>query len=179
MKPILRTLIFTGITAASLTLVAAGVQAQHRGKGGPMMFDAHGAQKGKGGYSHGHMGMMDMMRMAERLDLSDAQRDKIGKIMDDTRPKLRKNGFSMMDNRKEVHSLIQEGKVDDKKLRTLTRKQGDLVADMMYLQLKMRSDIHEVLTDEQREKMQQRNTFRQRIHRGDAVMPLPDDEDDD
>jgi Spy/CpxP family protein refolding chaperone len=130
-------------------------------------------------YRHGNKGMMDVMRMAERLDLTDEQRDRIGKIIDEMRPRLRENGFAMMDNREEVYELMQEDKVNDKKLRSLTRKQGDLVADMMYMHLKMRSDIHAVLTDEQREKMQQRGKFRNRLFKGDMPMSGPDEEDDD
>jgi len=182
MKPLIRTLIITGVTAASFMLLTTGVHAQHRGKGGPVFFNAPvpvmGDTMGMRGFGRGHMGHMNVMRMAEELNLSDEQRDKIGKIIDDTRPKLRKNGFAMMDNRKEIHALMQDGNVDDKKLRSLTRKQGDLTAEQMYLQLKMQSDIHNVLTDEQREKMQQRGMFRHRLLREDVVIPMPDEEED-
>lgn len=181
MKPSIRTLMITGITAASLTLVAAGVSAQQRmGRGNadapfppPGMAGGH---MGMHGFGHGGMGTGDIMRMAERLDLTRAQRDKIGKIIDDARPKLRKNAFDMMDNRKEIHSLMKEDKTDDKKLRSLTRKQGELMADEMYLRMKMRSDIHAVLTDEQRAMLKEhQGRFFRRGMRGDApTMPGKD-----
>ena len=181
----IRTLMITGITAASLTLVAAGVSAQQRmGKGNAMFItDAPspppgmaGEHMGMHGFGHGRMGTRDILRMAERLDLTQAQRDKIGNIIDDTRPKLRKNAFDMMDNRKAIHALMQEDKMDDKKLRTLTRRQGELMADEMYLQMKMRSDIHGVLTDEQRAKLKERKgRFFHRGMRGNApTMPGED-----
>lgn len=181
MNKSIRTLMFTGITAATLTLVAAGAHAQHKmGRGDAMNFTTpgsppgmEGGPMGMHGFGHGHMGTMDMMRMAERLGLTQDQRDRIGKIIDETRPKLRKNGFDMMDNRKQLHALVQEEKMDDKKLRSLTRKQGDLMADMMYLQMKMRSDMHAVLTDEQRNKMKEHRgkSFRRGM-RGESP-PLP------
>lgn len=162
MKISIRTLMLTGVTVACLTLAAAGVSAQQRmGKGNAMFitdapFPPHGmmgGHMGMHGFGHGGMGTKDILRMAERLDLTQTQRDRIGKIIDDTRPKLRKNAFDMMDNRKAIHALMQQDKMDDKKLRTLTRRQGELMADEMYLQMKMRSDIHAVLTNEQLEKL--------------------------
>lgn len=180
MKRSIRILIFTGITAASLTLVTAGVNAQQRMGKNNAMFNTDmappgmdGGPKGMHGIGHERMGDRDIMRMAERLNLTQDQRDKIGKIMDVSRPKLRKNGFDMMDNRKELHALMKEDKLDDKKLRSLTRRQGDLMADMMYLQMKMRSDIRAVLTDEQRDMMKERRgkSFRRGM-RGDKP-PMP------
>jgi len=176
MKRSIRILMFTGIAAASLSLVTAGVNAQQ----GHIMFntrmpppDMDGGPVGMHGFGHGHMRDMDIMRMAERLGLSQDQRDKIGKIIDEARPKMRKNGFDMMDNHKELHALMQEDKMDDKKLRSLTRRQGDLMADMMYQQMKMRSDIRAVLTDEQREKMKERKgKFFRRSMQGD-MPPMP------
>ena len=175
----IRTLMFTGITAASLALVTAGVSAQQEmGRGNAVFFTApvpppgmDAGPMGMHGFGHGQMGDMDIMRMAERLGLTQDQRDKIGKIIDETRPKLRKNGFDMMDNRKELHALMQEDKLDDKKLRSLTSRQGELMADMMYLQMKMRSDIRAVLTDKQRETMKERRGMF--LRRGMKVEPPP------
>jgi Spy/CpxP family protein refolding chaperone len=177
----IRILMITGISAMSLTLITAGVHAQQRmGRGDAVFFTAPAAHPGMGagpmvmqGFGHGHMGEMEVMRMAERLGLTQDQRDRIGKIIDDTRPKLRKNGFDRMDNRKELHALMKEDKLDDKKLRSMTRRQGELMADMMYLQMKMRSDIHGVLTDEQRDKMKERNgKFFRRGMKGETP-PMP------
>ena len=181
MKLSKRNLIFSGIAAASLVLVSAGVSAQQAmGRGGPMAFDMPAPHRGMpagpmgmAGARHGHMGEMDIMRMAERLNLSQDQRDRIGKIIDDARPKMRKNGFQLMDNRKELHALMKEDKVDDRKLRSLTRKQGELMADMMYLRMKMRADIHSVLTKEQLDMMKERKG--RFFHRGmkDETRPVP------
>lgn len=180
----IRILMLTGIATASLMLVALGVSAQQRmGKGNAMYFNTEAPHPGVGaghmgmhGFGHGSMGTGDILRMAERLDLTQTQRDRIGKIVDEARPKLRKNAFDMMDNRKEMHALMKEDKMDDKKLRTLTRRQGELMADAMYLQMKMRSDIHAVLTDEQRDKLKERKgRFFHRGMRGDApAMPGED-----
>ena len=182
MKQSIRTLMFTGITAASLALVTAGVYAQNKmGRNDTMRFNTSAPPGMGAGHMGGHerMGEQDIMRMAERLNLTQDQRDKIGKIIDEARPKMRKNGFDLMDNRKELHTLMQEDKVNDKKLRSLTRRQGELMADMMYLRMKMRSDIHAVLTDEQRQQMMEhKGRFFRHGMRGDMppmseMPPMP------
>ena len=182
MNRTIRNLMITGVTAASLSLTAAGVNAaQQWGRGGDAKYGApppsgmEGGPMGMHRFGHDRKGDdMDIMRMAERLGLTQDQRDRIGKIIDETRPKLRKNGFDMMDNRKELHALMKEDKLDDRKLRSLTRKQGELMADMMYMRMKMRADVRSVLTDEQLNKLKERkDRFMRRGMRGDRP-PMPE-----
>ena len=177
MNRAIRTLMISGVAAASFALASASVSAQQRmDRGntnyGPRPGDAPGMDGGPMGmhrFGHDPMGDdMGIMRMAERLNLTQEQRDKIGKIIDQTRPKLRENAFAMMDSRKELHNFMKDGKTDDKKLRTLTRREGELMADMMYLRMKMHADIRSVLTDEQLSKMKERKgRFMRRGMRGD------------
>ena len=102
----------------------------------------------------GEMGPMGLIRMAEQLDLTKDQRNSIARIMDATQPKIRDNMFKLMDTRKAMRELLDgKGKVDDRKLRSLTRDQGDAMGEMTYLRLKMRSDIRNVLTEEQLAKL--------------------------
>lgn len=165
MNRTIRALMITGIAAVSLMLVTSGASAQQRmGRGNAMFITSgpfhprgmEGGPMGMRGFHRDHMGNMDIMRMAERLNLTKDQRNKIGKIIDEARPKMRDNAFALMDNRKELHTLMKEDKPDDRKLRSVTRKQGELMADMMYLRIKMREDIRSVLTDEQRNMMKER-----------------------
>lgn len=178
-----RVLTITGIAAVSLILVTTGASAQQRMGGGNAEYIARapmppramdgGPMGMHGGFHRGHMGDMDIMRLAERLNLTQDQRDKIGKIIDEARPKMRNNAFALMDNRKELHTLMKEDKPDDRKLRSLTRKQGELMADMMYLRIKMREDIHSVLTKEQLDKMKERRGMFFRRGMKGAPPPAP------
>jgi len=142
-----------GILAVVFTVSATTLYAQQRGPGA---FDRPGFMQGRQGPAMmgGEMGPMRLFRMAEQLDLTREQRDSIAKIIDNTQPKLRDNMFKLMDSRKAMRELLGgNGKVDDKKLRSLTRDQGDSMAEMMYLRLKMQNDIRSVLSEEQLAKL--------------------------
>lgn len=118
------------------------------------MFFAHGM--GPMFMGHGMMGGdMGLVMMAEKLNLSSEQRDKIGKIMDSAHSQMRDLLFKMVDTHKEVRSLTRgAGKTDDAKLRQLADQQGKLAADMMYLSWKSRADMRAVLTPDQLKKLE-------------------------
>lgn len=142
-----------GILAVVITIPAASLFAQQRG---PVGVDRPGIMAGRAGPGsmRGEMGPMRLFRMAEQLDLSRDQRNSIARIIDSTQPKIRDSMFKLMDSRKAMRDLMDgNGKIDDKKLRSLTREQGDSVAEMTYLRLKMRNDIRNVLSEEQLAKL--------------------------
>ena len=154
MKTLNKIPLILGILAIVLTVPAANLYAQQRGPGG---FDRPGFMAGRHGPGMmvGDMGSMRLVRLAERLDLTKDQRNSIAKIIDNTQPKMRDNMFKLMDTRKAMRELLDgKTKVDDRKLRSLTRDQGDAMADLMYLRLKMHNDIRKVLSDEQLAKLE-------------------------
>ena len=127
---------------------------QHMMGGMGPMFMQHGMMsRGMGSMfmEHGMLGGdMDLVMMAEKLNLTTEQRDKIGKVMDTAHTQMRDLMFKMVDTHKEVRSLNRStGKTDDAKLRQLADQQGKLVADMMYLSWKSRADMRAVLTPDQ------------------------------
>lgn len=146
--------IMIGILTVVMTASATSLYAQQRERG---RFGGPGFMQGRGGHgmmSGVEMGPMRLVRLAERLDLTKEQRNSIGRIMDDTRPKLRDNMFKLMDARKAMRELLNgKGKVEDRKLRSLTREQADAMGEMTYLRLKMHNDIRNVLTKEQLAKL--------------------------
>ena len=153
MKTLKRLPFLLGLLTVVIAFPAASLYAQQRGPGG---FDRPGAMQGRSGpgMRGGEMGPMGLIRMAEQLDLTKDQRNSIARIMDATQPKIRDNMFKLMDTRKAMRELLDgKGKVDDRKLRSLTRDQGDAMGEMTYLRLKMRSDIRNVLTEEQLAKL--------------------------
>ena len=168
MKTLKKIPILLGILTVVIAFPAASLYAQQRGPGG---FDRPGFMAGSAGPGRmgGEMGTMRLFRMAEQLDLTKDQRNSIARIMDATQPKIRDNMFKMMDTRKAMRELFDaKGKIDDRKLHTLTKDQGDAMAEMTYLRLKMRSDIRNVLTQEQLAKL---DSFRgqRRGMRGDGM----------
>ena len=133
------------ILSAVLVLTAAGINAQEQ-------MDRRNEPGMRGG--PGFMGRLDdtgrLFRMAERLELSKEQRDQIAGLMDKSRREMRDNTFKAMDARKELRELLQgEETVSDRKLRELTRVQGESMAEMMYLRVKLQSDIRGILTEDQ------------------------------
>jgi len=99
------------------------------------------------------MPMMDPMHLvmlAERLDLSKEQREALGKIADETTPKMRDLMFRMGDARKELDAALEGQDRDEAALRGLADAQGKLHADLLFLQLSTRQRMRKLLNDEQR-----------------------------
>jgi Spy/CpxP family protein refolding chaperone len=164
-KAILGTLTVVFLVTAGVCLNAWSEPWHHgwgsRGDGG-CSFHRHmmegammGPGMGPGFMDHGMIGDdMHLVMMAEKLNLSSEQRDKIGKIMDTAHSQMRDLLFKMVDMHKEVRSLTRgAAKADDAKLRQLADQQGKLTADMMYLCWKSRADMRAVLTPDQLKKL--------------------------
>jgi len=98
---------------------------------------------------------MRMERMADRLDLTQEQRTAVRAIVDKNRPEMRALRDKMRDNGTQLRALTGQTKVDDKQVRALADAQGKAYADMIVLRARMRTDIGNVLTDQQRQQMQQ------------------------
>ncbi len=107
-------------------------------------------------------------RMAEALDLTTEQRDKVRAIVDKLRPQVRELRDKLTDNRKQLRALAQQGNAKEADVRKLADAQGKLVADMIVQRTKVHNEIHAVLTPEQREKLQQRFERRGRWWGADA-----------
>lgn len=154
--------------------------------GGLTATAAH-AGKGCGMDHHRHRGFdseQRINRLADRLELSAEQRDKVRAIVDKSRPALRAVHDKMRDNRKAMHALMQEEKVSeaanapsmargprldpirDSDIRKLADARGKLVAEMTVLRARMKSDIHAVLTPEQRDKLKQHSEQHRRHSSG-------------
>ncbi len=114
---------------------------------------------------HGHRGSDSehrINRLADRLELSAEQRDQVRAIADKSRPALRAVHDKMQENRKSMRALMQQEKVNDSDIRKLADARGKLVAEMTVLRARMKSDIHAVLTPEQRDKLKQHSEHRRR-----------------
>jgi protein CpxP len=126
---------------------------------------ATAAQAGGGCQRHHDIGSEARInRLAEHLELSAAQRDKVRAIVDQSRPAMRAVHDKMRDNRQAMRALMQQEKPADNEIRRLAEARGKLVAEMAVLRARMKSDIHAVLTPEQRDKLKQHMEQRRSRH---------------
>ena len=64
----------------------------------------------------------------------------------------------MVENRKQLRTVMNRGTYDEAKVQQLAQAQGNLKAEMIVLRTKTQSQIRNVLTDQQREQLQQMRT---------------------
>ncbi len=118
-----------------------------------------------GGYRpHPGMGFdhpQAMERMAKRLDLTATQQEQIRAILESHRPQIRSVHERIREQRKALADASSNG-FDENAVRAEADVLGDLVAEAAVLMSRVRADINEVLTPEQREKLKE---FQQRAYR--------------
>lgn len=101
-----------------------------------------------------------ILKMMDKLDLTQEQRDKVWTILDATRVTMRPHIEALYEGRKQMKQLRGDN-YDESAARKLADQQGKHLADMIFLKTQAHSKIHAVLTPEQRAKMDQ---FRHRWH---------------
>lgn len=107
---------------------------------------AAGADKGKGHYG------MHMDRMAEKLELTDAQREQWKALHEAHHPRMQQ----LREAVREQHEALREvamGEFDEAAASAAARRLGDLVAESALERARMHAQLHEVLTEEQRAKL--------------------------
>ncbi len=152
-KSLVVVMAITGAVGAGLAyaLPPGGAQSCPRG-GHTMAFGGHG------GY-----GDADRMieRMAATLNLSKEQRAAMYAIVDKARPQERELRDRLIENHKQLRALKQQGTPKESEVRKLADAQGKAIADMIVLRTKVQTEIRGVLTDAQRQQLDQ-----WREHRG-------------
>jgi Spy/CpxP family protein refolding chaperone len=139
-----RTIVFWTLIAA-LTLTAGLAAAKPgTGQGNGRFADFDRDFEGRGFFGP---------RMAAALDLTDDQVAAIEALREEHRASLTDKRKDMMRLRNELQGLMLEDDVDEKKVMDLTRKVGDMRTDLKLARTEMRLKVHELLTDEQRDKM--------------------------
>ncbi len=94
-------------------------------------------------------------RMANSLNLTKAQRDAMRAIVDKVRPQTRELRDQLAENHKQMRALMQQATPKESEVRQLAESQGRAMADMIVLHTKVRTEIRAILTDAQREQLQQ------------------------
>lgn len=109
------------------------------------------------GPDHGHGMGPGMMRgrwerMAHALGLSEDQRAKVGRIMEDTRRKNWDVLGQVQSERFKLREMVRGDKVDPNAAVEQKRKVDDLKRQVMHARLEARNQVLALLTPEQREK---------------------------
>lgn len=107
-----------------------------------------------GGYGYGHMEMMGMMPLG-MLDLSDEQRTKLNKIMDDERKQHWTIMGKMMEQQSRLRDLYNADKPDPKKVGAAYGETAKLHQQMIEAHVQATNQMQDVLTKEQREQFRQ------------------------
>ena len=131
--------------------------------GGAMHGGGHGRMMQGGGMGmHGGMmqgGAMDMYGgrgMMRGLDLDEEQQTRLRERRSEHRHQQFSRMAEMMDLRDEMHALMHSERPDPDAVRELHGRMAELHGDMMADRIRLRNEIQDMLTDEQREQMRQR-----------------------
>jgi Spy/CpxP family protein refolding chaperone len=132
------------------------------GHGGFGPMGMGGGMMGHGGYGMGRMGdfgmgpgMMMAYRMMYRLGLSDDQRAKVRKIMEQHHKQMWTVMGDMMDARNKLRDLYDEDQPDPAKVGAAFAEVSKFHRQMLEARVRIRNEIGEVLTPEQREQLGQ------------------------
>ena len=101
------------------------------------------------------------MRQMEMLGLSEAQKDQIFKIRHDSVPAMREQMKQVRKASDELRQLAMADKFDEAKARQLADQQAKAMSNMAVMRAQTANRVRQVLTPEQRQKMDQ-----MREHRG-------------
>ncbi|MEW8506454.1 MAG: Spy/CpxP family protein refolding chaperone [Candidatus Thiodiazotropha sp.] len=113
---------------------------------------AFGGYKGSGGCDRGGKhGPMAALTQIE--DLTAGQKEELKNIRNETRDAMRDLRDAMQDNRADLRdAMVDNANIDS--IRVLAERQGEQVARMIVLRAEVRNKIDEVLTEEQRQQLQ-------------------------
>jgi protein CpxP len=106
--------------------------------------------------SHG----MGMHRMLRHLDLSDAQRDQVLKIFHDQAPAMRERMKAARSAREDLAKLASASTFDRERARAIADTEAKAISDVQVLRAESMARVREVLTPEQRAKLDQMREHR-------------------
>ena len=112
------------------------------------------AQRGGGDFGRGHGGRGGFMfhRIAKELNLTDEQKTQIKQIMEAEKSKVQPIFESLKENRQKMEALTADGNFDEAKVKQLADEQGSLTSLLIVEKERVKSQIFQILTTEQREK---------------------------
>lgn len=160
---------FNFSTAASVLLIALGVaglaigQGMHR-HGGPM-----GPDFGLG--FGGHM----MGYFSDVLDLTQAQQDQIKTILDKEKPTVQPLMKQLMQAHQDLEKLEASGTFDEAKVRALAAQNTSTMTELIVQKARIHSELMQVLTPEQKTKLQQLHAKHEARFKNHAAPDQPEE----
>lgn len=109
------------------------------------------AQRGAG--PNGSGGGQMFGRMFRNLDLTDEQRTEIRKILEAERSVMQPVHQQLRDNREALQAATKDGQFNEAEVTKLAQKQGELMAQTIVSRERVQSQIWQILTPEQRDKL--------------------------
>lgn len=142
----------------------------------------------QGEHFRGHGDGGEVMHMLRGLNLTDAQRDKIFKLVYADMPAMRDQGKVLRDNHAQLRQLTLSDQYDEGKVKALTEQNAAAMAQMEQMRARTGHEIYQILTPEQHKTLDERRArFADRMHqrngewrghgpdRGPGHGPGPDD----
>ncbi len=131
---------------------------------------AQRGDKGIHGRGFGHRGFE---RMAEKLNLTDAQKEQVKQISEASRAKVKPLKESMRANRQQLESLTENEPFDEAQVQTIANRQGAIAAQIIVEKERAKWEIFQILTVEQRAqakqlKEQMKERFKGRFNKSDG-----------
>jgi protein CpxP len=108
-----------------------------------------------GGGPHGPAARQMFGRMFRNLDLTDQQRTEIRKVLETERSLMQPIHQQLRENREALKAATKDGQFNEAEVTKLAQKQGDLMAQMIVSRERVQSQIWQILTPEQRDKLAQ------------------------
>ncbi len=121
------------------------------------------AQKGR--MRHGGFGAGGgLMRMAEKLNLSDEQKTQVKTILEESKTRIKPLTESLRENHKQAESLGIDGIFNEEKVQQIAGNQAETTKQLIIEKEKTKAQIFAVLTPEQRtEAAKMKEQFKERF----------------
>jgi protein CpxP len=149
------------ISAIAVLVIGATVLALGHG------FQGHGGPRD--GRRHADM----LEHMSQALNLTDAQKQQVKAIMDETEAAAEANHTKIEEIHKQLHAATANGQFDETQVRALANQKAQLDADMMVEHFRAMSKVFAILTPEQRTKAEELHKQMERGARHGRPGPPP------
>ncbi|MBC7908902.1 MAG: Spy/CpxP family protein refolding chaperone [Pyrinomonadaceae bacterium] len=151
------------IAISAVLLITAGAVFALARTGDPTGLDNIAAQAVS---KEGHPFIRRMMnRIADRLDLSEEQRQQVKTILENERPTVEPLVRSLIATKQELREATSNGKFNEEQVRALADRQGQTMSQLIVEKERVKAQIYNILTPEQRaEAEKMRSRFEAKIH---------------
>lgn len=132
--------------------------AEKQGRHGSFGKRGNRGMRGKRGHG-GNRGMRGMFR---GVDLTDAQKTKMQTIMKNNRESSKTLRDQMRTNQQELRKASDSGSFNESQVTALAQKQGGLHAQMIVQKHKVKAEMFNILTTDQKAKLAEKKAERQK-----------------